>query len=277
MTITLPADIHSHSEYSVDGEYTVKKMCASAQSCGLAVYAVTDHYDVSEYASDYADLDASLAKSLRDTLVEKDRYRGEIQILTGIELGQPLENRRKAEAVLRDHAFDFVLGAMHNPPGRPDFYYYDPDNAEYHLDTELENYFLALLSTVRWGLFDSAAHLTYPFRYILRHHEEYPFSKWDDHLEAIVKALSEKGLAMEINVSGIRKTPSHVMPEARWVRRFRELGGECLTFGADAHSPQYVGAGIPEAMGIAVEAGFSHVCYFVEREPRFIPLSAYML
>jgi len=276
MPIFLHADIHTHSEYSIDGEYTVKKMCESALESGLSVYAVTDHYDISVAFTDFSALDESLRKSLGDTLVEKDRHRGAMTVLTGIELGQPLENRPKAEEILEGFAFDFVLGALHNPPGGLDLYYYDPNDENYHLEQELERYFLALLSTVHWGKFDSAAHLTYPFRYILQHHEGYPFARWDDHLEAIVKALAEKGLGMELNVSGLRKKPPHAMPEARWVRRFRELGGEKLTFGSDAHNPKYVGAGIPEAMQIASEAGFSYVCYFEGRAPHYIKLSDFL-
>lgn len=275
MTALLPMDIHSHSENSPDADYLVLKMCEAAMEKRIALFAITDHYDIYLHINDYSALDATLDKAIREISAARDLYRGKLRILAGIELGQPLENQAKAEEVLKSHPFDFVLGSLHNPPGSPDFYLYDPADESYELEKELENYFIRLLATVRWGGFDSAAHLSLPFRYILRHHPDYLFGKWDDYLESIVKALAEQGLALEVNTSGVLNRPSYTMPEGRWVKRFKELGGEKLTLGADAHSPQRVGAGILEGMAIAAEAGFAYLCYFLKRQPHYIKLEEY--
>lgn len=273
MTDMLPMDIHSHSENSYDADYPVLKMCEAAVKAGLAVYAITDHYDISALDEGFGQLDLSLKKSIADISLAKEFFQDKIQILAGVELGQPLEKPDKAAEVLSAFPYDFVLGSLHNAPGRLDIYFYDLSVDSRALDEELEAYFRHLLELIRWGRFDSAAHISYPFRFITeRQKKPYPFSRWDDYLETALNLLAEKGLALEINTSGLRKSPSYLIPEARWIKRFRELGGEKLTLGADAHSPRYVGAGIAEGAHIAAEAGFNHLCYFVQREARYISL-----
>ena len=272
MTARLPLDIHCHSEYSHDADFMVSKMCEAAMEKGVEVFAITDHYDIYQEIEDFSDMDKGLRLSVRDMLAAREASRHKLDLLIGIELGQPLENKAKAEEILSSYDFDFVLGSMHNPPGIPDFYFYRPDSENYPLEIAVESYFVNLLSMVHWGRFDCAAHLTLPFRYILRYHTGYAFGKWDDHLESIVKALAEKGLAMEINTSGLLADPPFTMPDARWVRRFKELGGERITLGSDAHSPQRVGTGIPEGIEIAREAGFTRLCYFRSRQPQYVPI-----
>ena len=50
-------------------------------------------------------------------------------------------------------------------------------------------------------------------------------------------------------------------------RRFKELGGEFITIGSDAHFAEHLGAGIEEGMAMAERAGFKFVTFFQSREP----------
>ena len=259
-------DLHSHSAFSSDADFPVTEMCAAAYAAGLEVYAVTDHCDISEW--DQHDLPALIRGSLAETRRCQAAYAGRMRILAGIELGEPLERPECTAAILDNHVFDLILGSIHNVKGRPDFYYMDFQDETLNLDRELELYFDSLLAMLHWGGIDVAAHITYPFRYILeRRQKPYDFRRWDDHLEAVVRLLAEKGLALEINTSGIKKTPSYLMPEERWIRRFRELGGENLTIGADAHRPQDVANGIEAGLAAARAAGFHWLCFYENRKP----------
>ena len=266
-------DIHSHSLHSHDANYDVTEMCEAACKQGITVFAVTDHYDMCGDQALLAEFDLQIMQSAADTRTAAELYQDRLRLLVGIELGQPLENRAKSESVIGSYPFDFILGALHNAPGRPDLYDFVSDEADEDLNVYLEAYFTALLDTIRWGRFDSAAHITYPFRYILRRQKKpYPFRRWDDYIEAAVMLLAEKSLALELNTSGLRREPSYIMPDARWIKRFRELGGEKLTIGADAHTPNNVGSGIAEGMDIAAKAGFRYLCYFVSRGPQYFKL-----
>ena len=87
-----------------------------------------------------------------------------------------------------------------------------------------------------------------------------------------LKTLIEKGKGIEINTSGLRQKYGDVFPSLKYVKLFRELGGEILSIGSDAHTVADLGSGITEGAKIALEAGFKYLCYFKERKPNFLKI-----
>lgn len=61
-------------------------------------------------------------------------------------------------------------------------------------------------------------------------------------------AVVTTGRALEVNTN--RK------PFPEIVRWWKDLGGETVTFGSDAHSPALVGDGFPEAVAMVEALGF---------------------
>ena len=56
------------------------------------------------------------------------------------------------------------------------------------------------------------------------------------------------------------------------VRRFRELGGEYITIGTDAHSADMVGRGIEQGIAVAKRAGFSQYAIYEKHQPIMIDI-----
>ena len=56
------------------------------------------------------------------------------------------------------------------------------------------------------------------------------------------------------------------------IRRYRELGGEKITFGADAHKPEHIAFHFADAAAIAQEAGFRYYVRFKEKKPEYLPI-----
>jgi histidinol-phosphatase (PHP family) len=56
---------------------------------------------------------------------------------------------------------------------------------------------------------------------------------------------------------------------APWLRMYRELGGEIVTVGSDAHRPNGMGQGIREAYELLTQCGFRYVCTYDRRKPTF--------
>ena len=54
---------------------------------------------------------------------------------------------------------------------------------------------------------------------------------------------------------------------------YRSLGGELITVGADAHIPQSVGKGIPQAYELIRETGFRYITVYQGRKPHMLPLN----
>ena len=56
------------------------------------------------------------------------------------------------------------------------------------------------------------------------------------------------------------------------IRRYKELGGEIITIGADAHAPEKIGYDFVRAAQVLKECGFEYYTVFKERKPEFIRL-----
>jgi histidinol-phosphatase (PHP family) len=70
-----------------------------------------------------------------------------------------------------------------------------------------------------------------------------------------------------MNTSGVNRC-GDFLPAAEYFRRFRELGGEIVTVGSDAHTADRVGEYTHRACEILRDI-FGYVCTFEKREPIF--------
>jgi len=263
------ADCHCHSQYSADGENTIDTLCKKAVQKRFSVCAVTDHCEINAYETgDYRKL---IQKSCREVRKKKEQYADKLELLTGVELGQPMHDLECTKNLLASASFDFVLGSLHNVRGQPDFYFLKYESVDIY--ALLKQYFDELCEMIAWGGFDSLAHMTYPLRYIVGDRgipvEMRKLWPW---IEEALKLLVEKGLALEINTSGLRQKIGVTLPDVSILKKFHELGGELVTIGSDAHRAIDFGKGIREGYELARSAGFHKLVYFRERKPQEIPI-----
>jgi histidinol-phosphatase (PHP family) len=129
-------------------------------------------------------------------------------------------------------------------------------------------YFAEARRAVESGLFDLIGHLDLAKRYGVRYYGPFDLSLFAAEIREILKLAVERGVGLEINTSGLRQAPHETYPGLEVLRWYRELGGQVLTIGSDAHSVKDLGKGIAEAFGLAREAGFEAVTLFEKREPR---------
>lgn len=260
-------DLHMHTESSFDGNYPAAEMCKSAVANGLSTIAFTDHFDVDFF--ERHNLDTRQKTSYADIISAREEFSDKITVLRGIEMGQPTYDIPLTEKSLARYEYDFVIGSIHNLREMPDFgdldYKSMTENEIYSL---LDKYFEEELILAKWNGFDTLAHLTYPMRYIVQAgRKEIELSRYNDITDEIFKVLIANGKALEINTSGLRQPIGKTMPTENYVRRFKELGGELLTLGSDAHFTEHVGAGIDNGYEIAENCGFEYVTYFKDRKP----------
>ncbi len=258
-------DLHMHTNSSFDGNYPACEMAQAAIENGLATIAFTDHFDVDFY--ERHNLEKRQMTSYEDILSVCSNDK--IKILRGIEMGQPTYDIALTEKSLARYEYDFIIGSIHNLREMPDFGDLDyPSFSDEKIYSLLEKYFEEELLLAKWNGFDTLAHLTYPMRYIVQSgRTSIDLSRFDGITDEIFKTLIANGKALEINTSGLRQPIGKTMPTENYVRRFKELGGELLTLGSDAHFTQHVGAGINEGYEIAEACGFKYVTYFENRKP----------
>ncbi len=265
-------DSHTHSDNSPDGFHSVLYLCESALQQGLKGFALTDHvecHDMQEYGYE---------QRLRQSVFELERARqlfeGRLVLAAGVELGQPTQNLPAAEAILDGYPFDFVLGSLHNSRGRPDAYFVNFNDPQVCVRDELEVYYKEYIELAKWNRFDSLAHLTYPIRYIWgKYRIPVDFSAYSDYIDELFRLLAQNGRGLEINTSGMRQGLGFTLPALELIKRFRQLGGEIITLGSDAHYGEHLGADFAYAIHMLREAGFKRYAFFLKRQPIFLEIT----
>ena len=261
-------DSHVHSDNSHDGEHSITFLCENAQQKDLMGLCITDHY---EMELNEAQADICLRNSFIETGKSRQAFDNRLLVMSGIELGQATRNFQKADRLLNRYCFDFVIGSLHCIRDMDDFAYIDFSGL--NVELILQRYFEEMLELCQWGGFDTLAHMTYPLRYIIGKYQlPVDMKPYEEIIREILKTLADKNLALEINTAGLRREIGQTSPTLEYVKLFRELGGELLTFGSDAHRAQDLGAGLDVAIDMAKEAGFSHFAFYKKREPRMLRL-----
>lgn len=262
-------DIHSHTKVSHDSSAELSDMAKSAVSAGLQELCVTDHCDL-------LGLDGQPVTSF-DWPAAKAHYHSakeEIGNALSLRLGIELGSAPYAPAVARDilaqggEELDFVLGSLHNwiglESGRDlafSNYRDNPALCRRAVESTLDHTWT--LVTQMADCYDSLAHIVYPLRYIRRDGMELSIADYEDRVRAILSEVAKTGRAMEVNVYRGNDLDSWP-PLLSW---FKECGGELVTVGADAHCPEDVAKGVPQAMEMLKAAGFDCVTTYERRKP----------
>ena len=260
-------DLHTHSEYSFDSKSKLCDMIASAKENDIGVLAVTDHCELDRVERD--NLLVTMPASA-DNIRSMQENAG-IKLLCGIEVGQAVWNLETAEKILSMREYDMVIGSVHCIRGKGDFY---DMNADAFSDEEflaaMTQYYDELLELANWGKFDTLAHLTYPYRYCdLEKRGGMAFAdRFDEKVNELFSILIAKKKALEFNTKSYRHEDGvELKLFKKYLRMFKEAGGEYLTFGSDAHTPDRIGMYREKAIPVIKEYGFDAVTYFENRKP----------
>ncbi|MGI6773251.1 MAG: histidinol-phosphatase HisJ family protein [Clostridiales bacterium] len=263
-------DLHVHTDNSFDGHHSTMYMCETAVSKGLRAVAFTDHCEVDAYYKD--NFDRSVRQSYIENAKARSAFMGQLLVLQGIELAQPHYDVKLAESIVSGFQYDIVIGSVHNLRDRLDFYHMESFNPD-EIDAMVSEYLDELINMAHWGGFDTLAHLTYPFRYFYaRAGISVDINDYADKVDTILSLLVEKEKALEINTGGLRQPINKLSPEFETVKRFKQLGGEYITIGSDAHYAEHLASGFEEAKQAAMAAGFKNETLFQSRSPFLIPL-----
>ena len=263
-------DMHIHSDNSSDAEHSVTLICEKAIAKGLRAIAITDHYEAldCEKHNNFITCRQSVFETKKARLV----FNGQLVISVGVELGSPLRNMEMTEQILKND-YDFVLASVHRIKGKKKYLseldYSREGNAP---ELIMARYYDEIIETTEWNRFDALAHLTYPLRYFPASKLcEYDIMQHREQLEHILKTIIANGKAIEINTNGSEYITKGITasfhPCFELLKMFKELGGQFVTVGSDAHDANCVGQGISNAYDMLQSAGFKYVTYYQKHQP----------
>jgi histidinol-phosphatase (PHP family) len=246
--------------------------CERAIELGLEGLAFTDHldYDFPEYEEDFL-IDFEKYSLFMDRL--KESYSEKLKVIKGLEAGVQPHVIEKTAEVIKKYDFDFVIGSVHLIKGQ------DPYNKQFYTDlTRFEAYKGYLeeieLMTRNFNEFDVLAHFDYITRYNYYEDRTLRYKEHKDLIDSIFTTIIYKGKGIELNTGSFRYTRNNSTYELdlEILRRYRELGGEIICLGSDAHSLNTIGFQFDYFKNILRETGFKYFTHFENRKPVFSPI-----
>ncbi len=238
-----------HTEWSWDAPRgAMERSCERAVELGLPAIAFTEHADFVKVHAEQHSVDVAGYLDCVDRC--RARFPG-LRIVSGVELGEPHWFPAETAAVLAAGPLDNVLGSVHCVKVGGELVDASQFNKREGLDVAAatRSYFDEMLTMLEAGLrFEVLAHLDYPKRYWPGYKER----DYEEEIRAVLKAAVRTGRVLEVNT-----TRGDVLcPDLSVVRWWRELGGQAVQYGSDAHSPDKVAEGFQVAAQMVESAGF---------------------
>ncbi len=265
------ADFHMHTHFSGDSDATVRSMLDAALERGMEAVCITDHMD-EDYPEDSEtgvnpflfDLD----QYFQDLRRVKKEYADRLDLRIGVELGLQPHLGDRYRRMTEKYPFDFVIGSLHLIHGMDP---YDGVIFEGRSDREVyrEAFQATLENLDQVKDFDVLGHLDYVVRYGRNQALEYSYQAFSDEIDEILKKLINMGKGIEMNMGGFKYGLGFCNPHPDVIRRYRELGGEIITVGADAHKPEHVAFDFEKAGDILRNCGFRYYAEYRNRKPIF--------
>ena len=266
------ADYHTHSDCSPDGRETIARMAEAAVARGLDEICITDHVDTICWGSLQPRWDFDWDKAQTELAEARRLYGDRLTIRLGAELGEAPMGFDRAEKLLGEAPkLDFVIGSVHMAGEKFKHFdlYYIEKNSETYYHRVIDSYLEDVLRLARWGRFSVLGHLMLPLRYMNENlGEQMTFDGHYDQCREIFRALIESGCGIECNTN----RGHDPLPDGPLLRLYRELGGEIITLGSDAHNTRYVGCAIRERQELLRQCGFRYFTTFEGGTPAFRPL-----
>lgn len=277
------SDNHVHTSFSSDSKEPLENMLQQAITTGFQSICITDHMDYDfpeiEPGMNYQfDADRYLAH------LEKARSQfSDLEIRQGVELGLKPSVQKKALTLTSSYPFDFVIGSTHLVDDIDPYYDLFWENQKE--ETAILKYYEATLENISLPFdFDVYGHLDYILRYTptvkkMRAKgfidEDYLLRQTKNAMEIIdeiLRLLIDQGHGIELNTAGLKYGMGHPNPNEQILTRYRELGGELITIGSDAHAAKHLGYRFDLVPTILAQCGFRYYTEYKSRKPIMHPV-----
>lgn len=264
------ADYHTHCNFSTDSDAKMDIMVEKAIDLGLKELALTDHVDF-----DYPDLNYPFLLDYDEYYKYffniKEKYKSKIKLIAGIEVGLQPHLKQTLIDFFKAKEFDFIIASTHVVDRldlcNGDFFKGKTKKEAYY------RYFEDVYDNIKiHNNFNVYGHLDYISRYGNYKDKTLEYKDYKEIIDMILKLLIEKGKGIEINTSGYRYKLDVIHPQLDIIKSYKNLGGEIITIGSDAHSPEYITSHFEDAYKALKESGFKYITLFENQKPTFISI-----
>lgn len=256
-------DMHVHSNFSSDSELDMEKGILRAIELGLSGIAFTDHLDI-DYVDHEAEYQYDFNEYFRKIGALKDKYADQIEILTAVEIGLQPHVIEQTKKRLDGLSFDYTIGSTHLVKRRDPYYgtyFKEGVSKKEAYDEYLQELYANLKS---YHHFSTMGHLDYIVRYAHFSDSRFYYTDHSDLVDEIFKFIIAENISFEINTSTYAKQPL----DRNLLLRYKELGGEIVTIGSDAHGANRIADNFSVYLSILKECGFPYVFHYKNMLPQ---------
>ena len=254
-------DFHIHTTFSPDGQSSAEEYCRRAEIIGCDGICITDHLDI-----DYPDRRFENREGVMLSAVQQERLREKgYNVFRGIEAGYAASAQQETARLLGGMKLDYVINSVHVVDGQ------DPYYPEFFENKSREGAYRRYLETVYESLdacydYSVVGHLGYIYR-----HAPYPLQvmqwrEFPDLYDAILMRVIYLGKGLEVNTSSLR-TSGDTMACMSVLRRYKELGGEIITLGSDAHAVRRLCEGFEQTRQLLLSSGMKYLAIYRDMKP----------
>lgn len=267
----IKSDFHVHTEFSSDCSASMESQIEKAIGLGFDFICITDHCDMDSCLENKFLLDVGAYVNRISIL--KEKYKKQIKILCGLEMGLSPELREEINNYVNDYNFDFIIGSSHVVDSIDIGCNFDAFSKGKSEKQAYRRYFESILENVKvFSNYDVYGHLDFILRYGKNKSNYFEFSDYKDVFEEILKTIIRNGKGIEINTAGLRKNLGYPHPHKEILKMYKEIGGEIITVGSDAHFVEHLGYGFEDIPEILKSVGFKYYSIFENRKPKFLSL-----
>ncbi len=264
----LPADYHMHTPLCRHAVGEPAEYAARAVALGLTEIGFSDHSpmlrdDFDDWRMRFDQLDHYVGSVAQARLACPD-----LTIKLALEIDYIPGYEDWIRQLAARHPWDYLIGSVHYVSDS-----WDLDNpkklARWRERDPFEVwtvYFERLTQAAASGLFDIIGHADLAKKFCF-----YPKQDCSPLFTTFLAAARNSDVAVELNTAGLRKDCREIYPSRHFLTLAHQAG-VAITFGSDAHAPEEVGMGFPEAVSLARSVGYTHYCTFTQRQRTLMPL-----
>lgn len=259
-------DNHTHSLFSDDSKMSIEDAISTAIDKKLGGICFTDHYDfdvpngVMMFTFDPEKQQKAISEAIGRGLP------ADFKVLKGIEIGMQKHCLPQMNQLMERHSFDTVVASLHFIDGK------DPYHGDYYIGYEYKKAYGHYLETIYECInsftdFDILGHFDYIARYAPYPQATIRYHEFSDIFDTIFKKLIYDGKTFEINTKTYQTFRGREPQlDIDLLHRFRELGGEFISFGSDAHGYERIGEHFERFIPMLHKAGIKYSVYYQGRK-----------
>ncbi len=254
-------DHHIHTDNSFDSIEKIQNMCEKAVNEGIEIIGFGEHFSTIERLPTFGHM--NFVKYYEEIEQCRSRFKGKLEILKGLEICSPQYNTDSILKIVKDESIDFIIGSVHDIDGpKLRKFIEGKSNREAY-----EGYFKKVLEVSEKGEYDILGHIDLLKRYAFDTLGNYEFDDFKVIIGQILKNVIRRGKAIEVNTSGLDSGVNELFPSIEVLKLYKELGGNLITIGSDAHSTEKLGCKHKAAVEVLKDLGYKEYYYYKLRKP----------